>query len=224
MAAKKQKSEVIDVQQVAIPRGEIVRAALADQVEADASLAFVKDVAIQNSEHYVFAGNALKEVAQRHDQIKAKRDAWTKPLQVVIDDIKSTLDPVVKAYAAMEATLKEKIGGFAVRKAEEKASLVALASACYGEGDRDKATAFLESAKECDISELPGVGVKAGWTGELVDGNVLIDAVLSGKLGREYLKPNIEMCQAATDNKQGDPGIPGWRAYVKAAVRTSRKG
>lgn len=214
----------IDLQAVMVPRGEIARAALSDEREASDSLTFVRALEIKTKEQYAFAGNALKEVAVRHDQIKKKRDGWTKPLESVVEDIKGTFDPVIKAFSAMESILKEKIGAYAIACAEQKSALVRLASADYAGGNVDGAGALVEKAKAMDVPELEGIGVKPRWCGELVDGNALIDAVLAGKLGREYLLPNIRQCEATTEAQQADPGIPGWRAYVSASVRTSRKG
>lgn len=87
------------------------------------------------------------------------------------------------------------------------------AAALAREGSHEEASAAIEAAS-ADVVDLAGVSVREEWTGEVVD---------AALIPREYLCPDVAKLEAITRATAGDPKIPGWRAFSRPAVRTSRK-
>jgi len=207
--AKKQETEAL------IPRGaevdEFTKAATEDAV---AVLEFVGRVAIAKPADREFASNALSEIAAKHDAWEAKRLKWVKPLKAVASDIDASFRPATKALAKAIDELKAKIGAWDVEQAQKRSALLSASA----EAARDGNAAAAEKAYEKAAAFVPaegGAGSKIYWTGEVID---------AAAIPREYLTPDLDKLQAVTKAHGADPGIPGWRTFPDAAVRTSRKG
>jgi hypothetical protein len=92
--------------------------------------------------------------------------------------------------------------------------LLKASAAAGAAGDRAQADLAYQKADELAPAE-GGAGSKVYWNGEVVD---------PALIPREYLMPDLEKLKAVTKAHGADPGIPGWRAFPDAQVRTSRKG
>lgn len=206
MPKKKQEAEAL------VPKHTEVDAFIAEvRTDAEKALEFIRAVQIQKAADREFAANALKEVAARHDMIDAKRKKWVEPLKAVTSDIDATFRPVTKLLKEAIDVLKTKIGAWDVEQAYERERLLRETSEALKRGEADQA--LLAYAEAGEIQQAGGS--KIVWTGEVVD---------PAAIPREYLCPDVAKLEALTRAAGADPGIPGWRAYAKAEIRTSRKG
>jgi hypothetical protein len=183
--------------------------------QAEQTVDAIRGLVIRTHDDYVRAAEDLKATAQLFTVVDAKRKSWVEPLKAVAKDIDDTFRPVTKALKEGEELLKEKIAGWAASSQEQLTIARREAAAAAQAGQHVKTERILAQAEALVIPELEGVGVKTHWTGEVLDPELI---------PREYLMPNIEKLEAATSAAEGDPKIPGWRAFITASIRTSRKG
>lgn len=190
--------------------------ALASPAADDARevLAVCERLTISTAAEAEFAANALREVAQRRDEIDKQRKRWVEPLKSVAKEIDAAFRPAIKSLEAAEAAIKLALGRYALAEDEHRAAALREASALAREGEHGAAASVLEEASARGAPALAGVSVRAEWVGEVVDASAI---------PREYLTPDLAKLAAITRATDGDPKIPGWRAYQEARVRTSRK-
>jgi hypothetical protein len=226
MASKRTAAKAATVQDetIAVPRVEIAKAHAQEAAEAIEILELVQRAEVKTPEDYQFAAGALKEVAQKHDQIKELRDRWVGPLKSVVKDIEGTFKPVLDAYKECERIWKSKIGQYQIAAEAKRRALLKEASTAFKKEEPLRAERLVEKATETEVPDVKGVGATIRWTGEVIDGDALIAAVIAGKLPRSYVVPNVAALLAVTEAAEADPQIPGWRAFQTADVRTSRKG
>lgn len=161
-----------------------------------------------------FAAGALREVAQRRDELDKQRKRWVEPLKSVAKEIDAAFRPAIKSLDAAEIAIKAALGRYALDAEERRTAALREAAALSREGEHGAAASVLEAAA-ADAVDLAGVSVREEWTGEVVD---------AALIPREFLAPDVAKLDAITRATGGDPGIPGWRAFSVAKVRTSRKG
>jgi hypothetical protein len=179
----------------------------------DQSLDLIRRMELRKHADLEFASNALQEVAKRHDALDGKRKSWVDPLNAVVKDINATLKPLIDALKEAEGILKDKIGRYAVTLEQARTKLLADAGD-MAKANPSQAESMIAQAAALEPPKVKGVTVSTEWAGEVVDEKLI---------PREYLVPNVEMLNAMTKAKGSDPGIPGWKAYPKANVRTARK-
>lgn len=207
-----------------VPRLEAVREATEELATATELLELVRRMDIRSAADYQFSGGALKEVAQKHDQVQERRDTKAEPFKAAVKAITDTFRPVVDAYKECERLAKEKLGDWAALQEQQRSKLLLDASAAFSAGKNDHGKTLVKKAEGTEVPKLDGVSVSMKWTGEVIDAEALRKAVLEGKVSSEALMPNVDVLLALTEAKLGDPEIPGWRAFPRAQVRTSRKG
>jgi hypothetical protein len=203
---------------------EIRKDVTVELAEATEVLDLVRRAEISTAADYEFAGGALKEVACKHDTIEERRDDRLVSFKAVVKNITSTFKPVLDAYAESERIWKDKIGSWAIDREAKRSDLLKRASRAFEADKKDEGQALVREAEDLDVPKLEGVSVATKWTGEVIDAELLIKAVLEGKVSSEVLAVNTSALLALTEARQGDPEIPGWKVSTKAAVRTSRKG
>ena len=203
---------------------EIRKEATAELATSSELLELVRGAKVVSPEDYEFAGSALKEVAHKVDAVTARRDERLEPFRAVVKNITATWKPVLDAYKKCEELWREKISTFAVGREQDRSALLKEASDAFAAGKEAQGQRLVSKAEDTDVPKLEGVSLSTKWIGEVIDAEALIQAVLSGAVSREVLQPNLSALLALTAARQGDPEIPGWRAYPEAAIRTSRKG
>jgi hypothetical protein len=207
----KQAAKVLD-----FPKArEVDEFAKGARADAEGALEIVRALQIVTAPEYEFAGNALREVAERHDALDDKRKSWVEPLKSVAKDIDATFKPLLSALKEAEETLKEKIGAYRVAMELARAEVLRDASAAIQAGDATTAERLISGADALVVGEVAGVSVKAVWSGEVLDASAI---------PREFLVPDLAKLEALTKAAGEDPKIPGWRAFPTTQVRTARKG
>jgi len=212
MARKKAASAPETGVAVVMPEVDAFTAKLAR--EGGEVVAFCESLVISKEADRVFASNAMAEIAANHDTADAKRLSWVAPLKKVAADIDATFRPGLRALKQAEALLKSKIGAWDVAQAQARAALLTASVEAARNGNAAAAEQTYEQAAAF-VPATTGASSKIVWTGEVLD---------AAAIPREYLMPDVTKLEKVTAAHGADPGIPGWRAFATAAVRTSRKG
>lgn len=209
MATKTKSSEPAEVPRLA----DVEALARPAAEEAGQIRSIAEALSITTPAEAEFAAGALREVAQRRDQLDAQRKRWVEPLKRVSKEIDEAFRPAIRSLEAAETAIKTALGRYALAAEARRAEALREAAALARAGDHAEASAAIEAAS-ADVVDLAGVSVREEWTGEVVD---------AAALPREYMRPDTAKLEATTKALGADPGIPGWRAFQVEKVRTSRR-
>jgi hypothetical protein len=200
---------------VEMPKLEIIKSEIVENVSEAKNVAkIVASMEIESQADYEFACNAVREAAEKHDVIDAKRKSWVDPLNAVVKDINATFRPVLKAWKDTEEHLRQLIAGYVAAKEAKRTELLNAAVTASRLGKGDRAESLIEKAESSIVDSVAGVSATVTWQGEVID---------AAAIPAEYLIPNVAKLNALTAATGGDPKIPGWRAFPTADLRVSRK-
>ena len=105
----------------ALPKaGEVEALALPAAEEARAALAICERLVVTTPVEAEFAAGALREVAQRRDELDKQRKRWVEPLKSVAKEIDAAFRPAIKSLEAAEAAIKLALGRYALAAEEAR--------------------------------------------------------------------------------------------------------
>ncbi len=197
-----------------------LQAQAASDAETSAKvLALVQATPIASPEQFTEAGEELKELKGEIKRVTALRDEAIKPLQAVIETVKSWFAPALTRLNEAEQTRKRQISTYLEAKsAQENAARLALQAAVMSDApDAGQAGADALVALSLATDSAPkvaGVSSTKIWDFEITDAT---------KIPREFLQPNESAIRAFVKAAKREDAIAGVRAFEKIVIRAGSK-
>lgn len=153
------------------------------------------------------------EIKSKWAEVDEKRKGFTDPLRRVIDEINAFFRPALESLKEAEAGLKAKILEHVEGRLQGRKEALAEVA---GMPDVAKRAIIVQHAEALLPPKISGLSIRESWTGELVDPLATIDWCITEH--QELLLVHVKGLEALTKAAGRDPGIPGWRAFVKQTV------
>lgn len=134
----------------ALPKTGEIESLIAPAAEdARQALAFCERLAVTTAADAEFAAGALREVAQKRDEIDGLRKRWVEPLKGVAKEIDAAFRPAIKSLEAAEQTIKGALAKYAHAEEARRAEAARKLEAAAAEARRAEAACVAaESAEE----------------------------------------------------------------------------
>ncbi len=199
-----------------IPNPQLQQQAASDAETSANVLALVQSSPITSAEQFTEAGEELKELKGEIKRVTGLRDEAVKPLQAVIDTVKSWFAPALTRLNEAEQTRKRQIGTYLEAKtAQENVARLALQAAVQaGEGLAGAAALTALATATDSAPKVAGISATKIWDFEITDVT---------KIPREFLQPNESAIRAFVKAAKREDAIPGVRAFEKISIRAGSK-
>jgi hypothetical protein len=171
-------------------------------IQAQTLVDNLRQTEITSDDEFAAAGELVKVVKRRSQELQAVKDGITKPMRESLSATQALFKPVESRYEEAERLLKEKISTYLKRRQEEnRAALQAAAAA------NDITTAIDLASKAAPVQE--GISTRVTFDAEIVDESLI---------PREYLVPDFTKIRAVVRASKGTAVIPGVRAVERTSV------
>ena len=208
------KSEALAEKKTAEVPSAVGRFVESVRAEAEGALGRVRAFEIVGPDGLATADRALNAIAKQRDEWDAERKSFVGPLKDVAKRIDQAFKTILDPLDLAERELKAKIGAHALAERKDRERLLAEAAKAAREGDDAAAEALVVAAVPPPPPDDAKASARIEWTGQVVD---------AAAIPRQYLVPDVAALEALTRAAGRDPQIPGWQAYERAVVRTSRR-
>lgn len=187
-------------------------AVVAEQADAQASLAVLRDFSIENDDDQAFAAELLLEVKARHTALDEKRKTITGPMNVALRNVNGLFKPALDALLGCERELKGHITGYLARKEAANRAALAAAAASATEEQATQAMAIVSES-----APMAGVRVSKVWVFEVIN----VDLVPAEYWSVDMAKIMEAMRESIARDGEPEP-IPGVRFSQEDRLAASR--
>lgn len=160
---------------------------------------------VESDEDYEFLGQLLKHSLNELKEVKRNKEAVTKPINQALREFQKWHQPPIKAWEAVIALLKKKLGNYEQKKLEiQEAAAQKLAEAAEA-GDFEAAMEASEDLA-AETPDIEGLSSKEKWVPDL-------DRVDLSKVPVQYLALDMDAVkvyiQEFVKRKETPPDLPG---------------
>jgi hypothetical protein len=201
MAKKTKDTEAASTALIASTHTEHAQTYLAEAAEIYKD---VQSFQITTQEECLHAQQVGQAVVTRVKEIKAWRDAVTKPIKEGLALFNDPLNDGIKKLEAVASALRQRIAEF---EAAEQAKREAAALEAAANDDLDLRELVASSAE--GPARVEGVGSRAQWGGEVTDMAALLKAIVEGKAPITFVEPNTAAINAFARATKGSQEVPG---------------
>lgn len=116
---------------------------------------------IEDSSDYLFAGELLKHVKHKKQELEDRRKTVTKPLNEALEAFRALYRPSIKQWEEAEKLLKRKIEDWHLKEARRKEE--AMKKIAEASSAQDYDSAYIASLELTDTPQVTGVTTTEHW-------------------------------------------------------------
>ena len=177
-----------------------------ERATAEETLALVADLPCQSAGDEAFIAEILGGIKATAKEIKAKKEAATKPMNEALKTVRGWFKPLEDAYSKAETTLKEKVIN---RREQMRFDANAAREALVNADTSEKAEAAKLALAASTPEDTPGLQVRELHRFEVTD---------LAAIPREYLAPDEKAIKEALKAGEEIPGVAPRIQYSIAVV------